>query len=385
MNSPSCLARWVPAFGAIRRGACLAAAAALAGCAPSDPAARTAEVKDAGPAIVPLRTILLQENPHAFVGHPAQLAIDSATGDLFVADMFGKRILQFTRDGALKRELGGVTDKGGHLRGLFDIVLHGSSVLAVDEKHHELSSYALATGDLEERRPFRQLQPNMFSGPGSVVWTGGFDAAQHSMLSSWDLATDRRTTIVPMSRELEGRKAWRSTWAAMATYWADSMLVSLSASNSLFIMTLDGTVLETVTIPVRRRRGVPESLLRQEGISSRDIQNGISQLFAFHRLGDGSVVLVFLENTIGAERSDWTTRLWISLINLDLHRACVDTPLEIASVSMPFPAFRADTLFVLTQDVSEGAGKSVVRAFRTDPARCAWLPTTRGGTGTEPQ
>ena len=73
--------------------------------------------------------------------------------------------------------------------------------------------------------------------------------------------------------------------------------------------------------------------------------------------------------------SDWSTKLWLTLISPDLKEACVDVPIDAPSVSMTFGGFRDDTLFVLTQDVVQNQGRTVVRLFHVDKAECIWVPT----------
>jgi len=328
-----------------------------------------------GPTVASLDSVSIQDSPHHFVGHPTQLIVDSTSGKFLIGDAFGKRVLEFSSQGTFIREFGGLSDRRGRLLSLYDVVRSSDRLLAVDERHRELSIFSTTSGEFLGRKTFRATQADFSPGPGNFLWAGGLDTARKSLLSKWDLDSDTWTTVVPISDEVENVVALRKSWLVFATYWADTMLVSLGPSNTILLMKENGTLLDSIVIPVRRRRGVPAALVARKNVTGVELSNGISITLSMHRLPNKNIALVYLENSDDSAEADRTTRLWLTLVSPDFKRACADLLIPATSVGMPFPAFRADTLFVFTQNVTADVGRSVIKKFAIRDDGCSWLPT----------
>jgi hypothetical protein len=327
-----------------------------------------------GPRVTVLDSIVLLEDETHFVGHPGNLHVDEKSGDVFVGDLFGKRVLRFAADGEFRREYGGPSTPGERIRSLYDFVLNDSSVIAVDEKHHELVVYSLDSGAFRERIPFEQTQPDFAAGPRGVLFAGGPDAANGSIFTRWDVRDKRRTTMLAIGGEVVSTPALSTEWFVHATHWSDSVVVSLGPSDNLYVLTDDGRFLSLVVLPVRSRRGIPDSHVHGKRPTPTDLLNGISVVVSLAHLPTGELAVVHHENTLVRD-GYVTTQLWVTLLAPDLATACVDVPIPAVSESMPFPAFRGDTLLVLTQGVAGGSGHSVVRRFVIDETACTWIPT----------
>jgi hypothetical protein len=341
--------------------------------------ANGADSSAAGPRLVALGDVRLAETDRHFVGHPAQLTVDSASGDILVGDIYGKRVLEFTRQGAFVREYGGIDSDTARLKALYDVALVATQVIAVDEKHHELSVFSRPSGQLTLREPIAIGEANFAPGPRGSLIAGGLDTTHRALVSRLDVASRTRTTLVPISGDVARYPALRGSWLVSAASWADTTLIALGPSNSLLVVGSDGQLIERVILPVALRRGVPESVVRAPAANARKIANSVSVIVHLHRLSNGDVAIVFLENTLGADPSDRHKKLWLGVLSRDRSRACVDTPIPVTSVSMPFPAFRGDTLFIFTQNVAAQTGTTVVRTFVGNTAACQWLPTSRSG------
>src|SRR5690606_31791168 len=133
-----------------------------------------------------------------------------------------------------------------------------------------------------------------------TAWMASRNLAGGTSVLTWDLRADEMRHLVPLpelymeSIRGIGRFAAFYPRGALAL-WADTLLVGMEGTNALTISDTHGTVLDTVSIPAVRRRGVPENVLeifQNVRSTQQDIFEASSALHDLHRLPDGAFALV---------------------------------------------------------------------------------------------
>ncbi len=154
----------------------------------------------------------------------------------------------------------------------------------------------------------------------------------------------------------------------------DTIVQAYEVSNWLYVLTLDGALVDSVHMPVARRKGAPVRLLpllRTNQALGMKAVNHVSQPQALQWIGDGTVGLV----TVDPDRTSQRFRgaAYLSAVDLRSKRACVDAPLPAPEDPPPAAAWRGDTLLMLYQDVTVG-GRPVARGKRAkvDLTTCEW-------------
>ena len=177
-----------------------------------------------------------------------------------------------------------------------------------------------------------------------------------------------------------GLRDWRSHILdrTVVVPTGDSLLVAFAVQETLLLTDAHGTLVDSLALPVIRRRGVPDDVEErmQTSGSAEGAWRIASLLHSAHRLSDGQIALVHadMEFTNGT----FLMALFVSLLSRDLQRACIDERLPLTGESQPWLAFRGDTLFALEQ-VTEGSDRvrTIVRRFTPAPERCTWQPVNR--------
>jgi hypothetical protein len=94
-----------------------------------------------------------------------------------------------------------------------------------------------------------------------------------------------------------------------------------------------------------------------------------------HRLPNGDAAVVHYDLTIdGQPRLRIGATMYLSVLSRDRYRACVDQIVPVQAASLPAFTFRADTMFVLFQQVTDTVSAAWLKAFVVSRERCEWHP-----------
>ncbi|HEX5581945.1 MAG TPA: hypothetical protein VFX39_10230, partial [Gemmatimonadaceae bacterium] len=161
----------------------------------------------------------------------------------------------------------------------------------------------------------------------------------------------------------------------------DTLLVGYAGHHRVFLHHDDGRV-DSLVVPSRLRRGVPEDILQR--LQARQYgdtlpENVVSTLARIGRLADGSVVLVHYDVTFDPRNADGASVAgWLTVLDPRFERACTDASLPLAASTLPSLAFRGDTLFALEHLIGDAEAVPVLRAWTISTEGCDWMPVTRG-------
>lgn len=349
--------------------------------------------QDGGPAVREVARITLQESADLYVARPGGLAVDRR-GHFLLTDFFQKWIVEFDEGGRFVARFGAPGRGPGEFNAIGETVLALDSIVGAADYRSRVFHFF----DRGSRRYVGSRRVNGVATTGKVVdgtvWLANLNTDTRLGMSVWPLADERigeasaqlppvEANLVPLPAEYLRSEPLRGTYPlAHAAPWADSALVGFAAAPLLVVVGRNGAVLDSVSIPARRRRGIPEGIVREMNGPRFDVRKlfrSLSGLYGLSRTAGGHFVAVHLDPELhGGNRI--TGRLFVSLLSADRRRACVDREIPVSQVSQPIVALRGDTVYVLEQHVrGESGAATTVTTYRVTPEGCTWLPTHRAG------
>lgn len=351
-----------------------------------------------GPELIRLDSVVLVESDSAFLGKPVlSFAVDS-TGRLYIGDAFASRLYRFRRDGALDLVIGRRGDGPGEFGDLFGgtflvdsfVIQPAGLYLVVFNRH---------TGAYIGRQ--RLNFGNFYRGirAGTQLFLANFDyAAKKGMISIRSDSFFRAvrgesrqplsSNLIPFPAEYSRYpELGNANWSELAA-WNDTVLSGYGGLPYLTVNRGDGTPLDTITIPARRRRGFPPGsyqIFRKGTTASMDEQlRAKSILETLWRLPNGDIVVGYRDSwTKGVGTNErYFGRIWLTILARDLKRACVDVEVPFPGTDWPRLGFQGDTIYALDQ-VGYGNGDSlrvasIVYRYLLDGKRCTWVSVEHG-------
>lgn len=354
----------------------VAALGALAACAAGDD--RIGESRRSGlrgPRLSVIDSLDLQETDSVFASKVNAIVLRKR-GQLLVADAGVGRVLEYSRDGRLLRTFGRRGKGPGEFSSPSWMVVLGDSLLLVKNgPAFRTEMFDLRSGAWVWGRRFDAKTTTGLAAVGDTVVMGLLDAVRGSSFVSF---SDSGSALQPHGRlpsDAHGdpllTDAFRLTQLAAR---GDTIAQAYEVSNWLFVLTMDGSLVDSVHIPVARRKGAPVKLLpllRANQELGMKAVNHVSQPQVLQWIGEGTIGLV----TVDPDRTSSRFRgpAFLSVIDLRNRRACVDAPLPAPEDPPPATAWSGDTLLMLYPDVS-GDGRPVARVkrARVDLATCEW-------------
>jgi hypothetical protein len=319
----------------------LAALTMLAACGREDAGSASDRVLAAADSVV------LQEGDGAFIGSAGHLAA-GPDGTVFVSDAMNAVVLRFGRDGRLVGSYGGRGSGPGEMETPVAAAVAGDSLLVVsDWGHSRLHVFSLATG----RRVAsvrHEGYPFTMAIHGDTVVTGVVNAGRGTALGAWPMFGGDVRYFAPLPAPYRASRHLAETMPyATAALLGDTVLFGLAADGDLFLVGMDGTLLDTVRVPAERRRGVPADVVRRFAADpdNAEIAAMVSVPVALHRLSDGRIAV--LHQDLSVEGQTLTAQPFLSILSADRRTACADLPLPPATEGRPVAAFAGDTLLSL--------------------------------------
>ena len=358
------------------------------GCGP-EPGER-AFADAAGPALVPIDSILLREADSLYIGNPYTPVVDPFDGSFYIPDIFSGRILRFRRDGSLMLVYGRPGEGPGEFRGGpgVPMVLDDSTVAAQTTRSRRVNVFDRNTGETIRVVDFPALggiTPPVVI--GEVFWMTDFELQRETSLTRWRPATDEFASMGGLPAEYvaslnSDNWSYATLFSISSLAYADGRFVQgWSGLDEMFVLNLRGEVADTLDIPVARRKGVPADLRERidiEPMPYREQLEGSSRLRQLFPLPGGGFVFTHHDQT--ALRMQpmpvLTANVWVGILSPDLSLACVDTLVPRDFEMRPMETFRGDTLFVLDRRIEDSETlRTSILMYLVSEDGCEWLST----------
>ncbi len=338
-----------------------------------------------GPELTPVYTVTLQETDSLFLANPRGMAVD-ARGRLYVGDAFHRRVVRFSRSGALDRVFGRHGRGPGEFVAPATIFFPDDTTVAIgDANLFRIALFHSETGAVFRTVP---MSGHVRSARvvGDHIWLGALNVTDGLAVTRWDYRRDAIERLVPLPDFMrEGTPvAGIFDGVSLASLNDGNMLVGIMALPVLLTVTTEGHVLDSVRVPAVRRRGVPDDLARrlEESGSFEEMFRLASYLFHLGARHDGSVAVIYYDQEY--KNNAISAKAYVSVLSADQSRVCADAPVPASGEIQLQTAFMGDTLVVLDQKpVGEDRLVTTVTGYLIDTERCDWLPTTRSAAATQ--
>lgn len=338
-----------------------------------------------GPAVVPVDSVLLPDSDTLYVGNPHLISLDPHDGTIYIPDDASRTVYRFDRDGDLVRRYGRPGGGPGELRSTgLTFVLDDSTLVVEDFRGRRLNLFDRRTG--EYRHAWEGTFPAYLGFPppverGDGLWFPVYDEAGHRALMRWEPGSQEHALKGAMPEEYhEARGTGYAPGFHLGPLAAvgDTLVRGWLAYNDLHLYGGDGQVVDTLSLPVARRRGVPDDVI--ERYRTGEWREANSELTGLHTLPQGGLAFVHHDVEVlsrdGPPPPETTARVWVGATSSDLTEACVDTEVPVSMDSAPMNSFRGDTLFVFDRRISdtpESPMESWIHLYRIDLEGCDWL------------
>ena len=343
-----------------------------------------------GPTLILQDSVVLAETGDTYVGRPVEMFIGD-DGSMFVIDAFANRVIRFDKDGHPLQSYG----RHGAGPGEFGLVgtagaVAGAVVAIADHYPPKIELF-----DLDSSGAIGSVSvaatPRAFGIWQDKIWLAGLDESSEwrtlavgsvteTLVADADPAPAIRYEFLRAPRPYVENATIRGVAGGMRLDVKHDVLVGFAASPFLLRVGVDGTVMDTVFLDVRNRRGMPNEDQFIEAMdparsSQEELIKLASLLRGLARDSDGNVFTVHQDAEF-ASPERIVAEFFVSAISADSGVQCVDTRLPTHGLAMPVMAFREDELYVLEQHLDarrDDGVRAVVRRYLIDLNPCTGM------------
>jgi hypothetical protein len=348
----------------------------------------TTDSPSSGPVVSLVDSIVLAEPPGDPLGGYTAFFAVGTSGAVFVTDVTGARVAMFDPTGAFVRWLGSPGEGPGEFRAPNTILsLPDRETIAVmDANRSRILVFREHDGAF-----VREIASPIQGAGGSIVVTDSTivlaPLLHRQVLMAWHFAGDSFAALseqIPFEATDWQRVAMSTGIPGVAM--ADSTLVLWQPAIGLSLHRQGGEFVHSVEVPALRRRGEGQALTarQQELRNERSDSMVISGALGIGTLTSGELVLVSMDadrtTTNGRDAREHNIRMYLTVLDPAITRACVDGLVPLATDALSTPIFRDDAVHFLARQVTnEGTVRSIVYRYRVDVAGCEWVPLGAGG------
>ena len=331
----------------------------------------TAE-RTSSPRLVVVDSVTLAESDSSFVAQPSDLVVTPA-GGFVVSDAFLRTLLTFGPDGRFQSTIGRRGDGPGEFQYPLWLALSGDSVIYASN-YAQVQAYDLRTGAFVGQNRF-ELPPRMMQVVGSDLFVGHVDSVHQGSIAVLDIESGATRTTGPFPTMLNHPMA-RAMFAGVAlAVRGDSIASAYTVSDKVFISRRNGTVLDSIGVPVARRHGAKAEAIAKY-LSSQSREDGEEAVKAsvpmdLQWLTSGQLALVTMDWV--AVNGRITGTYYLSVLDPSSRRGCVDARIPGPPDPAPTLGFSGDTLVVLSQNVVGEKARVTIHKYRIDTSSCEWV------------
>lgn len=333
-------------------------------------------------------SIVLDEPDSAFIGRPGQLFSVDADGSILITDQYSERILRFDGKGQLRQTYG---TRPGSIRRAGSVNIHVDSLLLHATEGRQLVAFDYHSGKELWHRAYRGYIVAAQMTPSEVLF-GSYDPASKKGVIAVPLDSILSTDTLPLGATRVEFPDEYSRYPDLEIFngvvfaaWQDTLVAGFAGVDYVVRYGPAGIPIDTFVVPAVARRGTPTSSLRLFGRNGGQLSEQVSSrsaLFMLWRVPGGNLVIWFNDaSTVEGPRNkstEFTGVAWLSVLDLEKRRACVDAKVPEPESGLPRLAMHGDTLYSFDQlEVNAPSGRgprSVVRRYLVDSSECTWMP-----------
>lgn len=350
-------------------------AALLAACGETiRPASRTAP----GPALIVMDSARLEEPDTAYLSFPTAVIVGDG-GDLFVGDAASGRIHRFDRNGRLRRAIARKGRGPGEFTvpGAMSLIGGEDSLLAIaDWQTEQVQVVSLPDGRFRRNIMTTGL-PYTIESAHDTLYLGmlgrGVERTSAAIVVGDSGTLERFGHQPPEYMASAGVRTMHPYVSFVLT--GQHQLTGFTGSNLMYD-SMPGRELRAFEVPVSGRRPMPNAremiVLFTTPVPDSLVAGMGSTLTGAYSLGGGNALLTHLDVVLSGPLL--TADAWVSVLDLEHDRACVDTHLRTARAGKPLFTAIGDTLVMLEQRLtSDDRPETWVVRYRLDLSPCNWL------------
>lgn len=319
-----------------------------------------------------LATVVLAE-PDSVPVTQTLAPLHSRDGSWYVTDSKSDRILHFSSAGAYLGGLGRHGQGPGEFEGLGEVFELGvDTIAATDWSLRRITLFA--HGQRLDSMLTLPSKPMSATVHGNSVWFGGVNPASGTALLQWDRSTGRMAAMIPVPADFQEGSPLAGIFTNVAVVaWADSMLVAVGGYPWLRVYSTAGEAVDSFLVPARLRRGVPLDLPERlaKAPDFPTMFSAASALPAAADIGDGWLAFIYLDQDYDMRRGILNPHSYLTLVNRNSHRACVDVSIPASGDVTAWGAFGGDTLYMLDRRITDAGGlTTTITSYLLHPDAC---------------
>jgi hypothetical protein len=334
-------------------------------------------------------SVILEENENSLLGNPAITFTAASDGSFFIPDLELNRVSVFIGQGKLLGHLGRSGGGPGEFVSIGTFGLATDSlILQSDGGGARLNIYDTRSREFVGQIPYEGYFSWISAAPQRYV-VGLLGSSGVATISPERILAARRGDQQAPLRPASVARPMEYLRYPMLNAWRDLKVVAheegvlVVFGGADYLLAVDGAGdVDTVRIPICGRRGVPTARLEQS-LRGRPGSSGeesaldtISAVLGLYRLPTHGYLVWFQDPTFRQSGRVFEGIAHLTLLSVDLQRACIDARVEAPGTDRARLAVSGDSVFVLDQVAANGGGGSihtVVRKYLLDVSTCRWV------------
>ena len=310
-------------------------------------------------------SVVLQDGRNERIARPSSVAV-APNGDFYVSDRLQGIAFRCSRRGLLLNTIGAKGAGPGEFQSPRGFAFpNDSQVVAVDPGLRRAQRFGSDGHRIGEPYDL-PFDFSMITGTRDAIWIGGSEPSGGMSIIRWTLSNDSSTRMLPLPKELRNPLLLLLGGAVIAAH-PDTLAVGFGPSSTIrLISSVTGQILDTLAVPVRARRGLPETAFQaaSEG-NGFGVLNSASSLVAIGFLPRGRLEVVFQD--LKRLQTEFVSKLYLSIVDDSAPSGCIDIPVPQLDSVRPQITFHNDTLVMLEQPIiGDTSVTTVIRMFALD-------------------
>ena len=339
-----------------------------------------------GPALILEDSVVLREPDDHQLGQPVSL-ISADDGSFLIADGYSNSVLHFDSRGRFLRTFGRKGEGPGEFRFVSYAGFVAGDVVGIGDDHgFELELFELRSGAHIGAVKMSFLVEDYvvrgdtvwFVGVNTEDWTALGSAVLDDLVAAASSGGGDGTILSPDRVDVPRIYVENDVVRGMLTGVALDVqegvsIVGFLASPELLVLGPSGAVLDSLVVPVARRRGLPpeeEFLALGRGDDYTGVWGRISALVKVSRDSLGFIHTIHQESNYDPEHRQMSATFYVSSVAADGTQACPDTHVPTSDAGLAELSLQENRLLVLDQRLAGSGIRTVIRTFKIDAENC---------------